>query len=337
MQTRQIVRGDVWSNRSVIEAARKARARMFCVAYVTQARDNLFRSGDILVCDASRKAVLCGETDPNFLLKLLQKGVAIYSCEGLHAKCAVFDNVVLLGSANMSESSASRLVELAVLQRDAELAMKVQAFIGGLSNDAEQLSEKGLTRLCKLWNPRHAPWQSHLGKRKIGFSRRSLANHVVTVRERSGALRALSEEEAEETEGKASKILEEKGFSTSGRELRWYYTTEGWGRKKPREGDSVIIVNYNPGNNARAIVYGPAPVVMVDKKRKVHMVHYLAPDKGIPYGKFKEHFAGKKSMNRYCIPDDIFEAMVAFIKREKRNRTKSKSVRSFCRRCTVDD
>ena len=164
MKRKQIVRGDVWSNRSVIESAKKARVRMFCVAYVTQAQDNLFRVGDVLVCDASRKAVTCGETDPNFLLKLFQKGVAIYSCEGLHAKCAVFDSVVLLGSANMSESSANRLVELAVLQRDSELAMKVQAFIGGLSNSAEKLSEKVLKRLCKSWNPRHAPWQNHLGK-----------------------------------------------------------------------------------------------------------------------------------------------------------------------------
>ena len=322
MNRRQIVRGDVWGNRSVIEAAKKARVRMFCVAYVTQARDNLFRAGDVLVCDVSRKAVSCGETDPNFLLKLFQKGVAIYSCEGLHAKCAVFDSVVLLGSANMSESSANLLVELAVLQRDSELAMKVQAFIGGLSNSAEKLSEKVLKRLCKSWNPRHAPWQNHLGKRKIECSRRSPANHVVTVHERSGALRSLSEEEAEETEDKASKILEEIGFSTSGREPSWYYTTEDWGRRKPKAGDSVIIVNYNPGKNSRATVYGPAPVVMVDKKRKVHMVHYLAPDKGIPYGTFKERFDGKKSMNRFCIPDDVFESMVAFIKREKRNRAR---------------
>ena len=320
MLRRQIVRGDVWNNRSVIESAQKARSRMFCVAYVTRACDNLFLPGDVLVCDASRQAVSYGETDPNFLLKLFRKGVAIYSCEGLHAKCAVFDGVVLLGSANMSESSANRLVELAVLQRDAELAMKVQAFIGGLSNSAEKLSEKGLKRLCKSWNPRHAPWQSRLGKRKIERSRSNLANHVVTVWERSGALRALSEVEVEETEDKASKILEEKGFSTMGRRLGWYYTSEDWGRRKPKAGDSIIIVHYNPGKNSRATVYGPAPVVMVDKKRKVHIVHYLAPDEGIPYGKFKERFDGKKSMNRFCIPDEVFALMVAFIKREKRNR-----------------
>ena len=322
MRRMQIVRGDVWSNRFVIESAQKALSRMFCVAYVTQARDSLFRSGDVLVCDASRKAVSCGETDPNFLLKLLQKGVAIYSCEGLHAKCAVFDSIVLLGSANMSESSASRLVELAVLQRDSELAMKVRAFIGGLSNRAEELSEKGLKRLCKSWNPRNAPWQSYLSKRKIDRSRSNPANHVVTVRERSASLRALSEEESVETVAKASKILEEKGFSTMGLRHDWYYTSEDWGNRKPKSGDSVIIVHYNPGKNARATVYGPAPVVMVDKKRNIHMVHYLAPDKGVPYGKFKESFAGKKSMNRYCIPDDVFESMVAFIKREKRKKAK---------------
>ena len=115
MKAKQIVRGDVWRNKDVLAAAKSAAIRWFCVAYVTQARSRLFRCGDVLVCDASRKAVSCRETDPRFLLELLRKGVEIYSCEALHAKCAVFGNAVLLGSANLSESSANRLIELSIL------------------------------------------------------------------------------------------------------------------------------------------------------------------------------------------------------------------------------
>ena len=43
-------------------------------------------------------------------------------------------------------------------------------------------------------------------------------------------------------------------------------------------------------------------------------------DERIPYGVFRNAFGGKKSMNRNCVPDDKFEPMVTFIKREKRNR-----------------
>ena len=42
-------------------------------------------------------------------------------------------------------------------------------------------------------------------------------------------------------------------------------------------------------------------------------------DEGIPYDVFRNAFGGKKSMNRYCVPDDKVEPMLTFIKREKRN------------------
>ena len=141
MKKLQVVRGAVWKNRDVVAAALRAKSRVFCVAYVTQAQNSLFRSGDLLVCDASQKAVSCGETDPSFLLGLLNKGVVIYSCEALHAKCAVFDDFVLLGSASMSESSACRLVELSILQKNARLARSVAAFIMGLSKNAKKLTD----------------------------------------------------------------------------------------------------------------------------------------------------------------------------------------------------
>ena len=135
----QVIRGDVWNNPDVLAAATGADARVYCVAYVTQACNEMFKPGDVLVCDASRKAVSCGETDPRFLLRLLKRGVKVYSYEALHAKCAVFGDFVLLGSANMSESSACRLVELSVLQKNSRLARGVAAFIMGLSENANKL------------------------------------------------------------------------------------------------------------------------------------------------------------------------------------------------------
>ena len=69
----QVIRGDVWNDPAVLAAANGADARVYCVAYVTQACDEMLKPDDVLVCDASRKAVSCGETDPRFLLRLLKR------------------------------------------------------------------------------------------------------------------------------------------------------------------------------------------------------------------------------------------------------------------------
>ena len=322
MKKSQIVRGDIWNDKNVIAASERAEVRKYCVAYVTQANGRLFRSGDTLVCDASCKAVSSGETNPNFLLDLIKKGVAVYSCEALHAKCAVFDDYVLLGSANMSESSANRLVELSLLRKDNDLAMEVEAFIeNAVQHSLNKLSEKEAMALCKMWNPHTVPWQRRLSKRKKELSCFDPSNHVVTIYATVGRIRSVSEEEIAESEKKASERLNIAGISTRGRSLSWYYTSEHWNERKPKAGDSLIVVQYGSRKkSARAVVYGPAPVVFVDKREKVRIVHYLSPDEGIPYGVFRNAFGGKKSMNRNCMPDDKFEPMVTFIKREKRNR-----------------
>ena len=314
-KTLQVIRGDVWNNPEVVAAANAADARVFCVAYVTQACDEMFQSGDVLVCDASRKAVSCGETDPRFLLRLLKRGVSVYSLEALHAKCAVFGDFVLLGSANMSESSALRLVELSVLQRNSRLATEVLAFILGLSKKAAKLAVEDLKRLRSFWHTKQSPWQNNLPKRKTTRPARGLLNHVVTVRPAPDNPRAVSLDELDESTQKAEKLLEEEALGKSGN-LCWYYTSEAWSKRQPKKGDEIIVVrNSSKGKNARATVSGPGTVVMVEKKRKVHIVHYLIPDREIAYGKFRAEFNGRKRMNRHGVPEDVFESMAKFIKR----------------------
>ena len=319
MKTKQILRGDVWRNKDVLAAAKSADVRFFCVAYVTQACGKLFQPGDVLVCDASRHAVTAGETNPNFLLELLRKGVSIYSYEALHAKCAVFGDYVLLGSANMSESSANRLIELSVLQKDSGFATSVHAFIQRLVVKGVPISENDLDLLCRVWqNVKRKPWQCRLKKRRA--SCRALANHVATIHPRES--RDVSEEEFEASKNKAVKHMEENGIIKDGRLLDCYFTTEKWNDRQPKEGDSLIIVDYcSCKKNSRAKVYGPAFVVMVNRIRKTHIVYYLYSDKWIPYGEFRAKFNLGKSVNRQCVKDDKFEVMVEFIKDEwKRHR-----------------
>lgn len=310
----QVIRGDVWNDPVVLAAAKGADARVYCVAYVTQACDEMFQPDDVLVCDASRKSVSCGETDPRFLLRLLKRGVKVYSYEALHAKCAVFGDFVLLGSANMSESSACRLVELSVLQKNSRLARGVAAFIMGLSKNANKLSVEDLKRLQSFWRSKQNPWQNKLPKRKSSRLARGPSNHVVSVSPAPDNPRAVSQDELDESTREAEKLLDEESLSKSG-DLCWYYTSEAWSKRQPKRGDEIIIVRFlSRRKNARAKVVGPGTVVMVEKKRKVHIVHYLIPDNAIAYGKFRAEFKGQKSMNRHGISEDVFQSMANFIR-----------------------
>lgn len=318
MKDKQIIRGDVWNDCSVKKAASQAKNRIFCVAYVTQADLNLFKNGDVLICDASKKAVSCGETDPHFLLKLVDIGVSVYTCEALHVKCALFDDYVLVGSSNMSEFSASRLVELAVLQKDKVIALGLQSFLLELEKHSKILSEKQLKALGKFWKVTQSPWQIGFNHRHKVSDQRTAANHIVTVTIRKS--RRVSQDALDRSEKKAERFAEAKGVISDGFETSYYYTSEKWNVNKPQIGDSLIEVCYSSSKKrSRAYVRGVGQVFWVDKIDNVHIVHYVVPSgRGIPYGDFRAKFNGKKTMNRYCVSDDDFNMMAKFLSSQKK-------------------
>lgn len=318
MRNKQIIRGGVWNNSIVKKAASKAKRRIFCVAYVTEADFNLFKAGDVLICDASRKAVSCGETNPYFLLKVVDIGVSVYTCEALHVKCALFDDYVLIGSSNMSESSASRLVELAVLQKDKVIALGLQSFLLELEKHSKILSEKQLKALGKFWKVKQSPWQIGFNHHQRVRDQRTAANHIVTVTIRKP--RRVSQDALDRSEKKAERFAQAKGVISDGFETRYYYTSEKWNVNKPQIGDFLIAVCYSSSKKrSRAYVRGVGQVFWVDKIDNVHVVHYIVPSgRGIPYGDFRVKFNGKKSMNRYCVSDDDFNIMAKFLSSQKK-------------------
>src|SRR5438132_14212299 len=97
-----------------LTAATKTRTKpVVAVAYFGQGAAKLLPlpSGSRLVVDASEGAVKSGQTCPAELSKLLNRGVRIYSRQNLHAKIFVFGTKVFVGSANVSQRSASILRE----------------------------------------------------------------------------------------------------------------------------------------------------------------------------------------------------------------------------------
>ncbi|GAA1541875.1 phospholipase D-like domain-containing protein [Kribbella lupini] len=122
----------VWQDVSR-EITRDRAARAYAaIAYLGYDAGELLtglRAEDVLVCDASRDAVRLGLTSVHALEVLLERGIAVYSREGLHAKCAAVGNRVLVGSANASRTSKERRHEAVVAITSQPMASQLRDYI----------------------------------------------------------------------------------------------------------------------------------------------------------------------------------------------------------------
>jgi hypothetical protein len=140
----QVLTDKVW--RDVAKRARSAPIRKVAIAYVTT-DDIGLRAGDVLVTDASSRAIRSGQTDAKLLRKLHGAGVVIYSREGLHSKVALFGKHAIVGSANMSRSD---LIEASVITASPVIVSGVAAFIKKLSTARTRLNAREIGKLCAI-------------------------------------------------------------------------------------------------------------------------------------------------------------------------------------------
>jgi hypothetical protein len=136
----------LWSN--IRALAKKADQRKVAIAYVTKNLIGL-RSGDVLIVDASQRTIRNGGTSAKLLRTLHRRGVEIYSCPDLHAKALLLDRVVVVGSANMSHSSA-KLVEVALVSDSSNTIANVSSFIAQLEDQLDKLKCKQIDQLCGI-------------------------------------------------------------------------------------------------------------------------------------------------------------------------------------------
>jgi phosphatidylserine/phosphatidylglycerophosphate/cardiolipin synthase-like enzyme len=140
----QVLTDQIWR-----EVAKRSRAKMIrkaAIAYVTT-DDIGMRAGDVLITDASERAIRSGQTDAKLLRRLHKAGVVIYSREGLHSKVALFGKHAIVGSANMSGSG---LIEASVITDNPVIAAGVAAFIEALSKKPNKLDPERIEKLCAI-------------------------------------------------------------------------------------------------------------------------------------------------------------------------------------------
>lgn len=116
-----------------------ARRRLAAVAYVTSDAHVSFKAGDVLVTDASENAIACGETSAKVLQAAHDRGAKLYTCPGLHAKVLVFDNVAIVGSANLSLRSVDHLIEATTITDDPTVVERTRAFITRLTEKSRRI------------------------------------------------------------------------------------------------------------------------------------------------------------------------------------------------------
>lgn len=146
MVSTELVTGKVWP--AIQAAAEKARGRKYAaVAYIGADGAELlsdFGENDVLVCNMGTAALRTGATNPEAIEKLLARGVYVYSYDLLHAKVYVLGSVAFVGSANVSDNSASRLAEAAVKTAEQSVVKDARGFIVSLCSRSSLVDENYL-------------------------------------------------------------------------------------------------------------------------------------------------------------------------------------------------
>ncbi|HZS41491.1 MAG TPA: phospholipase D-like domain-containing protein [Polyangia bacterium] len=150
----KLIHKGIWKR--ITKLAKRKRA-FVAVAYCAKGAAQLLplSKGSTLVVDMSLRAVKSGQTDPKEITKLLDKGVDVHSCENLHAKVFVFDDIAVVGSTNVSSRSAKCLQE-AIVESNSPMVVKAcRDFVRSLRG--ERIEREHAALMAKFYRPPKFP------------------------------------------------------------------------------------------------------------------------------------------------------------------------------------
>lgn len=143
----QFLTGDIWNE--VNKLFTKRQRKIACIAYVTSEKLELSK-GDILICDASVFAIKFGETSAKTLDTYFSRGIKLYCNSQLHSKLLLTDKFLVIGSANLSKSSAEKLTESSVVTDNDILLSQTKAFCYNLIKESTLLTRQEIDLLLKI-------------------------------------------------------------------------------------------------------------------------------------------------------------------------------------------
>jgi hypothetical protein len=262
----RLLTDNIWQQ---LKSALPAGKKLAALAYVSTDRYCSFGKGDVLVCDACENAIKSGETSATTLAKFFKAGAEIYSCENLHAKVLVIGQNVLIGSCNLSVSSANTLRELAVLTSNTSVRSQTLAFIYKLIRESVPVENKFLKRILKIPVLKRR-WSGKTTRKAVKLGNRTW---VVRTHELNPARYQHEESFVRQAESEIKRRLHKAKA-----EINWVrWTGKSRFRSLAREGDTVIDLN-SQRHGKRITVSSPASILMRQHRREWTRFYFETPN-----------------------------------------------------------
>ena len=282
MQT--IVSKDLWV--VVRRLAIKADQRKAAISYVTQDLIG-FRKGDVLIVDASPQAIASGATKAPLLRDLAKKGVVLHDCGNLHAKVLVLGHFAVIGSCNMSHSSADVLVEAAIITDHVSTVSGALSFIQQLMEQSPLLDAGSIDNLCKIKVIRRSGFLLNQKRGTCRTQVSELGNRTWLLGVHEMA-RAPSPSEQVKIDEAAKELKEELAAPEDLEWLRW--GTKSRFARECKKGDTVIQMWRSSHAKRPSKVYR-AVSILLKQETPTWTRFYLQPSPTVePYlswGKFQ--------------------------------------------------
>lgn len=251
----KFVSENLWKEIAVL--AKKSKVKKAAIAYVTADHEIEFCEGDLLIVDASNAAIASGETSAAVLARALGREAEIYSCPGLHTKVLLLDDIAVIGSANLSQSSSDQLIEAALLTDQPRVAASLNSFLHQLKSSrfSDRVDDIFVKRIKKISVVRRG---RGISKRKRGVIP-SPVNRVwiVTTRDLDDDAFPLEKEMAKKGERAAAK--HKQRVSSEITWMRW--TGRSNFRDQARAGDVVINIARGTATSKPYAVYKSLPIL----------------------------------------------------------------------------
>lgn len=263
----QFLTGDIWNE--VNKLFKKRQKKFACIAYVTSDKLELSK-GDTLICDASTFAIKFGETSAKTLNTYFSKGVRLLSNPALHSKLLLTDDFLVIGSANLSKSSAEKLTESSVVTDNDILLSQAKAFCYNLTEESILLTKQDIDSLLKIEvvkRPFKPTTKSKTRQKKFGDKYWFISASLLSDRTYNkikgnveSTIAIIAERENIEEEN--------IGF------LRWRARTEFSDTAK--EGDQIIL-KFNNDDKTRSYIYPPSTIL--ERQVKDGFVYFYHDDR----------------------------------------------------------
>jgi hypothetical protein len=292
----QLLSDDLWA--TLKKLAKRRSVKRAAVAYVSTDDYLKFGAGDILVTDASDGAIKGGQTDARVLERAFKRGAAIYSCPGLHSKIMLLDGTAVIGSANVSASSATSMIEAAWVTDQPSAVGMVSSLVRDLAAQAQPINKPFLQRIKQIKVKRTGPPSRRGAKQGRIKTKGKHRTWIIGVHEMS---RDFPDEQEAIDRGMA---IAEENVTNSTSELSWVrWNGNSRFRSEAKEGDCVIQIWRGEKSKQPEAVYRHAPIIRrqdEDRCTRFYVEQFSDEDEtAITWGRFK------KLVRRVGLPGSI--------------------------------